>query len=162
MTDPTPTCRSVCDRLVAAYPNTAWYVEGCDIITAARLALGQPDSDAALRADRDRLQRIINDAFAALPGSNHLNLTIDGSNLLRHIEECKEEFDELRADVKALTQQLDAANKRAEAAEAKLRELESVTGKTIAQHGDIHRKHAEQLEFLAGWLLDRLVERGQS
>lgn len=100
---------------------------------------------------------------------NNHPLTMFGDELLRDARLALGQPDDLREAHDAVAQrlvevqrQLDAANKRAEDAEAKLRELESVTGKTSAQHGDIHRKHAEQLEFLARWLLDRIIERGAS
>ena len=140
----TVTCRSVCERLIQYDNDHILPVEArlAFLTKDARLALGQPDSDAALRSDRDRLQRIVNDAFTALPGSKHMNLTIDGSNLLRHIEECSAEFDELRADVRSLTQQLDAKDARLE------------DSKRLASEW---QKRAEAAEKTASNLLDNLA-----
>ena len=142
----TVTCRSVCERLVAHYPQTAWYVDGGDIIDSARLALGQPDGD-----------------------------------------------DELRADIKSLTQQLDAANKRAaemaassdewfakceeankraDAKDARLEESKRLASEwqkraeeaelrcaALAGQRDGCDEELSRVRFLAEWLLDRLVAR---
>lgn len=92
---------------------------------------------------RDGISRIASDARLALGQPDDL----------------REAHDAVAQRLVEVQRQLDAANKRAEDAEAKLRELESATGKTIAQHGDIQRVHIQELEFTARWLLDEILQR---
>lgn len=73
--------------------------------------------------------------------------------------------DDLREAIDAKDARLDESKrlasewqKRAEEAEAKLRELEESTPKLLKQWSENAQSHRRQLEFLAGWLLDRLVE----
>lgn len=161
-TPPAPSTRSVCERLLAWNGIDTRSEPYIDLLRDARLAIGQPDSDALDALDAATTQLKEQGRFVEELRGMRDDLSrklADEKDLSRTFQE---QCDELRADVRSLTQQLDAANKRAENAEAKLRELESVSGKLISQHGDIHRKHAEQLGFLAGWLLDQLIERGSS
>ena len=198
----TVTCRSVCERLVKWFDKGAMHGAGIENISCdARLALGQPDSDARSleiangRATQYhdeivRLERLLGEKDRQLDAANKRVQDIaterdqfwdDHNAIAERLKESKRLASEwqkraeeaeatvaqqnallVKASTKDATIELGKMTQRAEEAEAKLRELEATTPKLLQQWSENAQAQRKQLEFLAEWLLDRLVERGQS
>ena len=148
----TVTCRSVCERLVAHYPQTAWYVDGGDIIDSARLALGQPDAE-----DWRKLAQESGEA------NQRIREQLDAAN--KRAAEMAASSDEWFA-------KCEEANKRADAKDARLEESKRLASEwqkraeeaelrcaALAGQRDGCDEELSRVRFLAEWLLDRLVAR---
>ena len=136
---PTVTCRSVCERLVKyASPRDVFCrAESLPgIIKEARIALGQPDGDADLR--------------------NEIRLLRDGAKeMQKHLDAANESRDELRADVRSLTQQLDESKRLASEWQKRAEDAEN----TIAnQNALLARSSTKDVTIELGKMTQRAEE----
>ena len=136
----TVTCRSVCERLLAWNGIDTRAEPYLDLLRDARLALGQPDGDA------DELRRKL------LAGQEAMEVE------QKHYADLQAQYDELRADVRSLTQQLDESKRLASEWQKRAEEAE-LRCAALAGQRDGCDEELSRVRFLADWLLDRLVER---
>jgi len=153
----TVTCRSVCERLVAHYPQTAWYVDGGDIIDSARLALGQPDGDDELRADIKSLTQQLDAA-----NKRAAEMAASSDEWFAKCEEANKRADAKDARLEESKRLAAEWQKRAEEAEATVAQQNALLAKASTKDVTIELgkalQRAEEAELrCADWLLDRLV-----